>query len=130
MDKRKTLTRDEALELVRRYKAVIRPRFDVEPRVLMFGSYSKGNANARRKGRYKAVPVNALHVGCNIVSDSLPIRIKQELIDAADDTFQSVTAIRSPFRPVNSGEHVVHAGCKVASQLCPVKVELFLSRIP
>ena len=24
----------------------IRPRFDVEPRVLMFGSYSKGNANA------------------------------------------------------------------------------------
>ena len=46
MDKRKALTRDEALELVRRYKAVIRPRFDVEPRVLMFGSYSKGNANA------------------------------------------------------------------------------------
>ncbi len=46
MDKRKALTREEALALVRRYKAVIRPRFDVEPRVLMFGSYSKGNANA------------------------------------------------------------------------------------
>ena len=45
MDKRKTLTRDEALELVRRYKQVIRPRFDQEPRVLMFGSYSKGYAN-------------------------------------------------------------------------------------
>ena len=52
----------------------------------------------------------------------MPIRVKQELIDAADDTFQSVTAIRSPFRPVNSGEHIVHAGCKVASQLCPVEV--------
>ena len=46
MDKRKALTREEALALVRRYKAVIRSRFDVEPRVLMFGSYSKGNANA------------------------------------------------------------------------------------
>ena len=41
MDKR-TLTRDEALELVRRYKRVISPRFDVEPKVMMFGSYSKG----------------------------------------------------------------------------------------
>ena len=45
MDKRKTLTRDEALELVRRYKQVISPRFNVEPRVMMFGSYSKGYAN-------------------------------------------------------------------------------------
>ena len=44
MDKR-TLTRDEALELVRRYKQVITPRFDVEPKVMMFGSYSKGYAN-------------------------------------------------------------------------------------
>ena len=41
MDKR-TLTRDEALELVRRYKRVISPRFDVEPKVYMYGSYSKG----------------------------------------------------------------------------------------
>jgi len=45
MDKRKTLTRDEALALVHRYKEVIRPRFDVEPKVMMFGSYSKGCAN-------------------------------------------------------------------------------------
>lgn len=45
MDKRQALTRDEALELVRRYKQVIRPRFDFEPKVLMFGSYSKGYAN-------------------------------------------------------------------------------------
>ena len=42
---RRTLTRDEALELVRRYKRVISPRFDVEPKVMMFGSYSKGYAN-------------------------------------------------------------------------------------
>ncbi|MBQ4484173.1 MAG: nucleotidyltransferase domain-containing protein [Prevotella sp.] len=45
MDKRQTLTRDEALALVRRYKEVIRPRFDKEPRVMMFGSYSEGYAN-------------------------------------------------------------------------------------
>jgi predicted nucleotidyltransferase len=45
MDKRQTLTREEALALVRRYKQVITPRFDVEPKVIMFGSYSKGYAN-------------------------------------------------------------------------------------
>lgn len=45
MDKRQTLTREEALGLVRRYKEVISSRFDVEPRVMMFGSYSKGYAN-------------------------------------------------------------------------------------
>lgn len=45
MDKNATLSRDEALELVRRYKQVIRPHFDVEPKVMMFGSYSKGYAN-------------------------------------------------------------------------------------
>ena len=43
---RRTLTRDEALELVRRYKRVISPRFDVEPKVMMFGSYSKGYADS------------------------------------------------------------------------------------
>ena len=45
MDKRQALSLDEALTLVRRYKEVIRPRFDVEPKVMMFGSYSKGYAN-------------------------------------------------------------------------------------
>lgn len=44
MDKRTTLSRDEALELVRRYKQVIRPRFEEAPKVMMFGSYSKGYA--------------------------------------------------------------------------------------
>ena len=42
MDKRRVLSRDEALQLVRRYKQVICPRFDVEPKVLMYGSYAKG----------------------------------------------------------------------------------------
>ena len=45
MDARRTLSRDEALELVRQYKLVISPRFEKEPRVMMFGSYSKGYAN-------------------------------------------------------------------------------------
>ena len=42
MDTRKVLTRDEALQLVRDYKRVITPRFAVEPKVYMYGSYSKG----------------------------------------------------------------------------------------
>lgn len=46
MDKRKTLTRDEALALVRRYKTVIGPRFNAEPKVFMFGSYAKGHASS------------------------------------------------------------------------------------
>ena len=45
MDNRTTLSRDEALDLVRRYKCVIMPRFKEEPKVMMFGSYSKGYAN-------------------------------------------------------------------------------------
>lgn len=45
MDKRQTLSYDEALGLVRRYKRVIAHRFQQEPKVMMFGSYSKGNAN-------------------------------------------------------------------------------------
>ncbi len=44
MDKRKALSRDEALDLVRQYKRVISSRFAVEPKVMMFGSYSKGYA--------------------------------------------------------------------------------------
>ncbi len=42
MDKRQVLTRDEALSLVRDYKRVITPRFSTEPKVYMYGSYSKG----------------------------------------------------------------------------------------
>ena len=37
---RRTLTRDEALELVRRYKRVISARFDVEPKVIRCGAES------------------------------------------------------------------------------------------
>ena len=45
MDNRTTLSRNEALGLVKRYKEIISRRFDTEPRVMMFGSYSKGYAN-------------------------------------------------------------------------------------
>ncbi len=45
MDKRQALSQDEALALVRQYKQVIRHLFDQEPRIMMFGSYSKGYAN-------------------------------------------------------------------------------------
>jgi predicted nucleotidyltransferase len=44
MDTRKTLSRDEAISLVRRYKQVIAPRFSEEPHVMLYGSYSKGCA--------------------------------------------------------------------------------------
>ena len=40
------MSRDEALDIVRRYKNVIASHFDHEPQVLMYGSYSKGCANA------------------------------------------------------------------------------------
>ena len=42
---RRTLTRDEALDAVRRYKRVIRHRYHTEPKVIMYGSYAKGYAN-------------------------------------------------------------------------------------
>ena len=45
MDKRQTLSYDEAISLVRRYKRVIAHRFPQEPKVMMFGSYCKGYAN-------------------------------------------------------------------------------------
>lgn len=45
MDKRQALKYDEALSLVRRYKQAIAHRFSQEPKVMMFGSYSKGYAN-------------------------------------------------------------------------------------
>ena len=41
---RRTLTRDEAISAVRRYKQVIRPRYQSEPKVIMYGSYAKGYA--------------------------------------------------------------------------------------
>ena len=39
------LTRDEAIQLVRQYTRVISPRFNGQAKVVMFGSYSKGNPN-------------------------------------------------------------------------------------
>ncbi len=45
MDKGTTLNYNEALDLVRKYKQVIARRFPQEPKVMMFGSYSKGYAN-------------------------------------------------------------------------------------
>lgn len=42
MDTTAILTRDEAIGLVRKYKKVIAPRFDTEPKVYIYGSYSKG----------------------------------------------------------------------------------------
>lgn len=45
MDKRKTLSQSDAIELVRKYKQVISPRFDSPFTVMMYGSYSKGGAN-------------------------------------------------------------------------------------
>ena len=45
MDKRQALSQDEALALVRQYKQVIRHLFEQEPKIMMFGSYSKGYAN-------------------------------------------------------------------------------------
>lgn len=45
MDKGEALSRNEAIDLVRQYKHIIARHFSQEPKVLMFGSYSKGGAN-------------------------------------------------------------------------------------
>lgn len=45
MDTPKTLTQEEALDLVRAYKRVIAPRFNNKAKVFLYGSYSKGYAN-------------------------------------------------------------------------------------
>ena len=42
---RTTLTQQQALDVVRKYKQVITHRFQVSPKVMMYGSYSKGHAN-------------------------------------------------------------------------------------
>ena len=41
---RRTLTRDEALNIVRLYKRVVTPRYQTEPKVYLYGSYAKGYA--------------------------------------------------------------------------------------
>lgn len=43
---RRTLTRQQALDVVREFKQVIRPRYQSEPKVVMYGSYAKGYADA------------------------------------------------------------------------------------
>ena len=45
MDTPGTLSRDEAIKLVRRYKQAIAPRFSEQPKVVLFGSYAKGTPN-------------------------------------------------------------------------------------
>ena len=45
MDTPKVLTRNEVLRLVREYKQLISPRFNGQVKVVLFGSYSKGNPN-------------------------------------------------------------------------------------
>lgn len=46
MDQKQALKYSEAINLVRRYKQTISHRFQREPKVMMFGSYSKGCATA------------------------------------------------------------------------------------
>lgn len=42
---RTTLTKEQAIDIVREYKRVITPRYATEPKVYMYGSYAKGYAN-------------------------------------------------------------------------------------
>ena len=43
---RTALTQQQAIEYVREYKRLISTRFNIEPKVYLYGSYSKGSANA------------------------------------------------------------------------------------
>jgi predicted nucleotidyltransferase len=42
---RRTLSQKQVLEFVREFKRVITPRYSVEPKVYLYGSYAKGSAN-------------------------------------------------------------------------------------
>ena len=44
MDTPRTLSRNEAIAIVRRYKQVISSRYETAPKVIMYGSYAKGYA--------------------------------------------------------------------------------------
>ena len=44
MDKGKSLSQQQAIDVVREYKRVISRRFSTEPKVMLYGSYSKGYA--------------------------------------------------------------------------------------
>lgn len=44
MDTPRTLSRNEAIAIVRRYKQVISSRHEPAPKVIMYGSYAKGYA--------------------------------------------------------------------------------------
>jgi len=45
MDRRTALNYDEALNLVKAFKEVIKSRYHSEPKVIMYGSYAKGMAH-------------------------------------------------------------------------------------
>ena len=45
MDTPRILSLEEALQLVRRYKQLIAPRFNGKLKVILYGSYAKGSAN-------------------------------------------------------------------------------------
>ena len=42
---RRALSLQQVLEFVREFKRVITPRYSVEPKVYLYGSYAKGSAN-------------------------------------------------------------------------------------
>ena len=42
---RTTLTRQQVIDIVSNYKRIIRPRYKVEPKVYLYGSYAKGYAH-------------------------------------------------------------------------------------
>ena len=43
---RRALSLQQVLEFVREFKRVITPRYSVEPKVYLYGSYAKGSANS------------------------------------------------------------------------------------
>lgn len=45
MDTPRILSLEEVLQLVRRYKQLIAPRFDGQLKVMLYGSYAKGSPN-------------------------------------------------------------------------------------
>ena len=85
-----------------------------------FAQTCKGNTDPVHQRINKAVPINIADKGCNIVSDSLPICVKQELTDSVNDAFEGCADILCVLSPVNRRKHIVHAGCKATSEGLPI----------
>ena len=87
------LPRDFALELVRRYKEAIAPRFSPEMKVMMFGSYAKGHPHEWSDIDVAVIVPKVNHdkwndtaISLNRAVDSISCYIEPILLESGEDS--------------------------------------------